>query len=149
MKQRTKDNGNKVDDWATPKWLYDSLNMEFGFDFDPCPMNPEFDGLNIEWGKSNFVNPPYSTKLKSNFIRKGFEEWMKGKTVVFLIPPSIDTKDFHNYILPYAEIRYICGRVCFEGYDTKGKFVNNKSGQTGSMICILRNNTNHEGKEVK
>ena len=24
--------------WATPKWLYDELDKEFHFDFDPCPL---------------------------------------------------------------------------------------------------------------
>ena len=38
------------DNWATPKEFYDALNAEFGFDFDPCPLNSEFDGLQIEWG---------------------------------------------------------------------------------------------------
>ena len=50
----------KTDNWATPQWLYDKLNDEFDFDFDPCPLNSKIDGLNIKWGKRNFVNPPYS-----------------------------------------------------------------------------------------
>ena len=48
----------KTDNWATPQWLYDKLNDEFDFDFDPCPLNSKVDGLNIKWGKRNFVNPP-------------------------------------------------------------------------------------------
>ncbi len=40
-------------DWQTPKAVYDELDKEFHFDFDPCPHNPTFDGLAIEWGKSN------------------------------------------------------------------------------------------------
>ena len=71
-------------DWATPDWLYDELSKEFNFDFDPCPLNPTFDGLTIEWGNSNFVNPPYN-KLKY-WLKKGHEEYLKGKVVVFLIP---------------------------------------------------------------
>ncbi len=27
------------DDWATPKKLYDELDAEFHFDYDPCPLN--------------------------------------------------------------------------------------------------------------
>jgi len=38
------------DHWETPKWLYEKLNDEFGFDFDPCPLNADFDGLKVEWG---------------------------------------------------------------------------------------------------
>lgn len=40
------------DNWATPKDLYDKLNAEFAFDFDPCPLNtgeitPDKDGLRV------------------------------------------------------------------------------------------------------
>lgn len=79
MKNR---NLNAGDNWKTPDSLYNKLNEEFCFDFDPCPLNHDlslWDGLNIEWGKSNFVNPPYSKKLKEAFINKAFEESEKGK----------------------------------------------------------------------
>ena len=46
-------------DGKTPTDLYEQLNQEFNFDFDPCPPNADFNGLEIEWKKSNFVNPPY------------------------------------------------------------------------------------------
>jgi len=51
------------DNWATPKEFYNQLNKEFNFDFDPCPLHSTFDGLKTEWGKVNFVNPPYSKDL--------------------------------------------------------------------------------------
>lgn len=52
MKDR---NLNHSDNWATPKSLYDELDSEFNFDFDPCPLNtgeitPDKNGLLIEWG---------------------------------------------------------------------------------------------------
>ena len=28
------------DNWATPSYVYDPLNREFNFDFDPCPYDP-------------------------------------------------------------------------------------------------------------
>lgn len=37
-------------DWKTPKAVYQVLDAEFGFDFDPCPPKPTFDGLAINWG---------------------------------------------------------------------------------------------------
>lgn len=49
---------SKTDQWATPKEFYKTLNEEFGFDFDPCPINPTFDGLSVAWGKRNYMNPP-------------------------------------------------------------------------------------------
>ena len=45
--------------WRTPKAFKAELDKEFRFDFDSCPPNPAFDGLSIEWGERNFVNPPY------------------------------------------------------------------------------------------
>ena len=42
MKNR---NINHKDDWTTPKELLQELNKEFNFDFDPCPLHSEFDGL--------------------------------------------------------------------------------------------------------
>ena len=68
------------DDWATPKDFYDELNKEFNFDFDPCPFQNDievFNGLTANWGKVNFVNPPYSRKLKEQFVLKGLEEAAK------------------------------------------------------------------------
>ena len=102
-------------DWNTPKELYKQLDKEFKFDFDPCPNKPDFDGLEIEWGFSNFVNPPYKTDIQNKFIKKGFEEFKKGKTVVFLIPARTDTKRWQDIIFPNAsEIRFLRGRLKFD-----------------------------------
>lgn len=126
------------DNWATPQSLYDDLNKEFKFDFDPCPLNATFDGLNIEWGESNFVNPPYSRKLKESFIIKSIEQQKKGKRSVLLLPVSTSTKVFHEYILPNKkEIRFLKGRVAFKGVNTKGEYVEDKKPMHDSMIVIL------------
>jgi len=135
MKNR---NLNNNDNWKTPKDLYDMLNKEFHFDFDPCPLYSKFDGLKREWGGSNFVNPPYSRKLKEAFILKAFEEYKKGKIIVMLLPVSTSTKIFHDIILPNCEIRFIRGRIKFEGINTFGKLVNNKCDMHDSMICIFK-----------
>jgi len=101
------------DNWKTPESVYEKLNNEFNFDFDPCPLNesPKFDGLEIEWGKSNFVNPPYSQIAK--WCEKSYNEYKKGKTVVMLIPSRTDTIYWHNYIMKANEIRFIKGRLKF------------------------------------
>jgi len=129
-------------DWKTPKELYKKLDKEFHFDFDPCVnnyirffrrLNRKSNGLNCEWGKSNFVNPPYNQILL--WLQKGVNEWKKGKTVVFLIPSRTDTKWFHNLVLPYSEIRFIQGRLHFSGYKTPAPFP--------SMVCIYRKEAVH------
>ena len=143
MKNRNIDNH---DNWATPKELYDKLNEEFKFDFDPCPLcvgeiTKEKDGLLIEWGNSNFVNPPYSRKLKEAFVKKAIEESKKGKLCVMLLPVSTSTVLFHDFIKPNAkEIRFIRGRVKFEGINSMGEKVKNKCGMHDSMIVVFRGN---------
>ena len=118
-----------TDCWNTPESIYNDLNNEFHFDFDPCPSNPSFDGLIIEWGERNFINPPFSNWQE--WIKKGYEEYKKGKLCVFLIAARTDTKAFHEIIIPYAkEIRFIKGRL---------RFNESKSGAPfPSMIVIFQ-----------
>lgn len=128
------------DNWATPKELYDKLNEEFNFDFDPCPLFSTFDGLTLrDWEKSNFINPPYSRKLKEAFVLKAIEESKKGNLCVMLLPVSTSTKLFHDYILPNAkDIRFIRGRVRFSGINTKGEFIEgSENPMHDSMIVVF------------
>jgi len=126
------------DNWATPKELYDKLNAEFKFDFDPCPLHSDFDGLAIEWGKSNYINPPYSRQLKEAFVIKAIEQAKKGKICVMLLPVSTSTRLFHRYILPNArEIRFLEGRVRFLGINTKGEYVTDKAPMHDSMVVVF------------
>ena len=101
-------------DWQTPKWLYNVLNKEFDFDFDPCPSRRQWNGLKIPWGERNFVNPPYGREI-GDWIKKGFEESRNNKLVVFLIPSRTDTIWWHSYVMKADEIRFIWGRLKFEG----------------------------------
>lgn len=139
---------NNDDNYATPPEFFIKLNERFKFDFDPCPYNEGTiinDGLKIEWGGSNFINPPYSQKLKEEFVKKGVEEMKKGKVCVFLLPVSTSTKLFHEYIKPNAtEIEFVKGRIKFGKLDKDGNFylpLNAKgkqsSGTKDSMIVIF------------
>ena len=56
------------DFWQTPPHILERVTKVLGEDyFDPCPINPTFDGLSVEWGSNCFINPPYS--------KQGFEPW--------------------------------------------------------------------------
>lgn len=126
------------DDWQTPREFYDKLYAEFKFDFDPCPIYAKFDGLQVEWGNSNFVNPPYSLKLKSAFVKKAIEESKKGKVCVLLLPVSTSTALFHDYIKPNAkEIRFIRGRISFIGINTKGILVGGKTKPMHDSMVVV------------
>lgn len=97
------------DDWATPKFIYDQA-VRKGM-YDPCPLLSCFDGLSIDWGASNFVNPPYS-KLRK-WIEKSITEHRKGKSVTLLIPARTDTKAFKLLYEYGSDITFISGRLRF------------------------------------
>lgn len=94
------DTTNRIDKkhyWLTPVEKMKQLNDEFNFDFDPCPFpRPEgFDGLEVEWGKSNWVNPPFTGMAKipgkrkigpMAWARKALLERDKGKLSVLIFP---------------------------------------------------------------
>lgn len=143
MKNR---NLNHQDNWASPLDFYNKLDNEFHFDFDPCPLNHDlelWDGLKIDWGTSNYINPPYSDKKKyghpkTSFVKKAIEESRKGKLCVMLLPNSTGTKLFHDYILPEKpEIRFVKGRLKFKGVNTFGEKVTNKTGMHDSLVIIF------------
>jgi hypothetical protein len=52
-----------TDQWSTPKDVYRTLDAEFGFDHDPCPLSrePLFDGLIMEWGGGKLREPSLLT----------------------------------------------------------------------------------------
>jgi len=77
--------------------MFESIQEEFGINFDPCPFpRPEgFDGLEIEWGGSSYVNPPFGGYMDQRkkkkigptaWARKAIIEFKKGKKVVFVYP---------------------------------------------------------------
>jgi len=100
------------DNYETPKYVYEPLNEEFHFNDDPCPLHGT-GGLDRDWGTCTFVNPPYSKPAP--WIEKAHNEWLKGKTIVMLLRCDTSTNAFHDYILGNAEIRYIRGRIKFDG----------------------------------
>ena len=146
MKDRNLDNHN---DWKTPDYVYNKLNEEFKFDFDPCPLHNDiekWDGLRNDWsGDSIYCNPPYQRILKEAFIAKAIQQSRRGKTVVMLLPVSTSTKVFHELILPTAdEIRFVSKRIKFQGVNTKGEMVDSSVGMHDSMIVIFRPNRRHK-----
>lgn len=107
--------------WKTPERVYTELHSEFGFDFDPCPPDPEFNGLECEWSYNNFMNPPYNQIKK--WLQKTIIEYQKGKRVVLLLPSRTGTDWFHECVLPCAtEIRFIRGRLQFDNSGVNAPF---------------------------
>ena len=131
---------SKKSDWETPWDLFNALNEEFHFTVDVCAeehntklkyyFSPEDDGLSVDWGNHIcWMNPPYGREI-TKWVKKAWEESQKGATVVCLLPARTDTRWFHSYVLGKAEIRFIKGRLKFEGAKNSAPFP--------SMIVIYR-----------
>ena len=115
---------SETNEWSTPIDLYNSLDEIYNFTLDPCSTKEnakcdkfftiEDDGLKQDWSKDTvFMNPPYGREIK-DWVKKAYEESIKGATVVCLIPSRTDTKYWHDYIFPYSrEITFLKGRLKF------------------------------------
>ncbi len=99
-----------TDEWNTPKSIFDALDEEFHFVFDPCPNNALWDGSYRPWSFPAFCNPPFS-QIK-DFVAHAYREAGNG-TVVLLIPSRTDTRWWHDYVMKAKEIRFIKGRLKF------------------------------------
>jgi len=108
--------------WETPQDLFDILNSEFNFTLDVCALpqtakckeyyTPEINGLIQDWKGVCWMNPPYGRGI-NQWLKKAYEESLKGATVVCLIPSRTDTKYWHDYCMKASEIRLIKGRLKF------------------------------------
>ena len=133
------------DEWSTPDDFYQSLYMEFDFQWDAAASQenakcggyryygPDHtvaqyrDALSITPWRTGpdrerfWLNPPYS-KCKE-FIAKAAAEAKRGALTVCLIPSRTDTRYWHEHIWdnvrhlpgPGVEIRFHKGRLRFGG----------------------------------
>lgn len=98
--------------WLTPPEIYQKLDKEFHFDFDPCPYPKAKNGLVGPWGKMNYVNPPFRKrdgdgKGPTAFVRKAIEESSKGRSSFLVLP----VQSYVNLLLEAgAELRSL-GRI--------------------------------------
>lgn len=98
-----------------------AMQAEFNFTHDVCPFpkSEGFDSLNMEWGESNFVNPPFRREDGNGFgptafVRKAIEQHKLGKKSVLIIP----TQSYVNLLIEAgAELRS-AGRVRWRECDT-------------------------------
>lgn len=126
---------SKTDQWSTPQWLFDELNAEYGpFDLDVCAdafnhkvdtwidvegngltaswrINDEFWGRPIERPAACWMNPPYGREI-GKWVKKAYEESLRGCLVVCLLPARTDTKWFHEYCTK-GKIEFLKGRLKF------------------------------------
>ena len=79
------------DHWQTPEYILKAVEEfylqyfednfleidEYFKIFDPCPANPTFNGLEVQWEHLNFINPPFSQYKK--WATKGLSELEKAE----------------------------------------------------------------------
>lgn len=129
--------------WGTPKELYAALHAEFSFTLDPAPARdpseaglPLFgtDGLSISWaGERVYCNPPYGRDI-GRWLAKAREP----EVAVFLLPARTDTRWWHEHALKADEIRFVRGRLRFEGARAGAPFP--------SVILVFRGRTRETGE---
>lgn len=115
----------------SPKWILDIFHNYF----DPCPINPKFDGLSISWKKLNYVNPPFNKKVP--WIDKAIQEQKKGNTTVMLLPHDTRAVWYADKILPNCEILMFRGNFNLD---------NGKHTRYGMILAIF-NPTNTKEKD--
>lgn len=124
-------------EWETPKWLFDKLNSEYQFTLDAAATQfnakcdtyctkegtyyglqkiSDLDGLDFPWNDYRvFLNPPWGREIVP-FVRKCS---LSANLVVAILPSRTDTKWFHNYVLPFAKIEWLKGRVNYINPETE------------------------------
>lgn len=121
---------SKSDTHLTPDRVYDMIferwHMRKHEMFDPCPVNPEYDGLAVRWLQINYVNPPYS--LLGDFVRKAIDETRFGNKTIMLLPSKTDQQWFHDLSPWHSDILWIRRRL---------KFKNNKWSATQPHFLVM------------
>ena len=105
-------------DWRTGMAIQRQLEHEFQFTLDPCPPNPEADGLVISWeGHRVYCNPPYG-----RYVLDWIHKHKEAELAVYLLPARTDTEWFHYCVKEADEIRFIRGRLRFDGATENAPF---------------------------
>jgi phage N-6-adenine-methyltransferase len=113
---------SKTDLWSTPEDFYKKLDAIYNFNLDPCSTHEnhkcenyftkEDDGLQQDWsGHIVFMNPSYGREIKQ-WMKKAYEESLKGATIVCLVPSRTDTAWWHDYAMK-GNIEFLRGRLKF------------------------------------
>lgn len=133
-------------EWSTPPALFQRLDRHYCFDYDPAATHenhltrrystlegtfverePDFepiktsdlDGLDENWdGWHIFLNPPYGRGIGA-WVQKAAES---DCLVVALLPVRTGTHWWQDWVMPYADIEFLRGRLKFGGATNSAPF---------------------------
>ncbi|MCW5940663.1 MAG: helix-turn-helix domain-containing protein [Fimbriimonadaceae bacterium] len=128
---KPKQSYHRRQDWRTPRHLFEQLHREFRFTLDaaaseenallPVYFTEQRDGLSQSWaGHVAFCNPPF--QHTSRWVRKAHLEAQNGVTTVMVLPARPGNKIWQQIILPFYEVRYLPGRLHFDGAEYPAPF---------------------------
>lgn len=104
--------------YETPDSIWNEIEKVWGIPkddfFDPCPINPTFNGLLIPWKKFNYVNPPFLKDTLELFVIKAIGEACSGNKTIMLLPSKTDQEWFHTLVKNNYKIHWIRGRIKFK-----------------------------------
>ena len=139
---------SQSDEYHTPQALFDHYDHIFHFDVDVAATKNNAkcerfftkanDGLKQEWGKTNWLNPTFSSIQK--WMKKAYESARLGAVVVALLPARTDTQWFRDYV-SHAEIELLEGRIKFGGGASTAPFP--------SMVAVWRMRSARTGSRDK
>ena len=122
---------SKTPEWSTPQDLFDKLDKVWGFTLDVCATkenakvaaynDKQTDGLAQSWkGHVCWMNPPYGRDIVK-WMRKAFQESLRGSTGGGLVPSRTDTAWWHDYSMK-GDITFLRGRLKFGGATNSAPF---------------------------
>lgn len=143
---------SKTDLHTTPDDLFLQLHHEFHFTLDAAAdstnkkcesyLGPGSalgeDALDLDWGfhagsGAIWCNPPYG-RGTSKWLERAYDAWVKGHTVVLLLPARPGTKWFQTYAFDEGvERRWIGGRLKFGNPGNQGN-----SAPFDSIILVFK-----------
>jgi len=114
---------------VTPQDFFEQLNEEFDFETDlaadekntKCKYyyDAEANALEQDWTGRCWCNPPYGRKI-GQWVDKAADS--PDALVVMLLPARTDTRWFSTIADTADEIRFVQGRLKFEGNDASAPF---------------------------
>lgn len=114
-------------DYGTPWEVFNYWNNLYGFTVDVCAhsknkkmdryFDKKLDGLAQDWSRERcWCNPPYSRGEIKKWVKKAYEESLKGGFTCLLLPAWTGDSWFHEYVIPFhSGLEFLKGRIKFIG----------------------------------
>lgn len=134
---------DESDEWYTPSWLFEALDVEF--DMDPCSpgvppscvpaarhLTKDDNGLAAKWTGRVWLNPPFSCKSL------WYDRMLAHRNGISLMPSRTETHDLQAYMSAADALLFLRGRIYFERGSRPGANANNgvtSSPPFGIVLC--------------